>query len=40
MLYPLGDVKNKDRYALHALPPRRPKEELAGGTIYYTPEET
>jgi hypothetical protein len=40
MLYPRGELKKKLREALHAIPPRKRKEELAGGTIYYTPEET
>jgi hypothetical protein len=40
MQYPRGDVKKKERKALHAVAPRRRKEELAGGTTSYNPEET
>jgi hypothetical protein len=40
MLYPRGDVKKEEREALHDIPPRRRKEELAGGTTCSTPEET
>jgi hypothetical protein len=40
MLYPGGDLKWKEREALHAISPRRRKEEGAGGTTSYTPEET
>jgi hypothetical protein len=38
MLYPLEDVKKKEREALKNIPPRSPKEELAGCTTCYSPE--
>jgi hypothetical protein len=40
MLYPRGDVMKKELKALHSIPPSRRKEELAGGTTCYSPEET
>jgi hypothetical protein len=40
MLYPRGDVKKKERKALHAIAPRRRKDDLAGGTTCYNPEKT
>jgi hypothetical protein len=40
MLYHRGDIKKAEGEALHAIPPRRRKEELAEGTTCYSPEET
>jgi hypothetical protein len=40
MQYTRGKVMKKEREALQAIPLRRRKEELAGGTTFYTPEET
>jgi hypothetical protein len=40
MLYPRRDLKKKEREALHAIPPRRLREEGPGDTTCYTPEET
>jgi hypothetical protein len=40
MLYPQGDVKKQVLDEIHAIPPRRHKEDGAGGTTCYTPEET
>jgi hypothetical protein len=39
MLYPRGDVKKTEREALHAIEPRKRKEEGAGSTKCYTSEE-
>jgi hypothetical protein len=40
MLYFRGDVRKKEREALHAITPRRRKEEGAESTACYTLEET
>jgi hypothetical protein len=39
MLYPRGDIKKKEREALHAIDPRKRKEERAGSTTCYRPKE-
>jgi hypothetical protein len=39
MLYPRGDVKKKEREALHAIDPRKCKEKGAGSTTCHSPEE-
>jgi hypothetical protein len=39
MLYTRGDVKKKERETLHAITTRSLKEEEAGDTSCYTPEQ-
>jgi hypothetical protein len=39
MLYPRGDVKKKEREALHAIDPRKLKDDGSGSTTCYSPEE-
>jgi hypothetical protein len=39
MLYPRGDVKKKEREAIHAIDPRKLKDDGLGSSTCYSPEE-